>query len=148
MTGSDQDPVVPRWPNWLGLVVEDLEAARLFYGGVIGLEAIDAGDHWEQFDMGEQRIFELLRRDPDQVQYDHPRFQPGFAVADIEGARERLMALGAQQITDVEGGPEHGGYWCYFRDPEGHVFEISQLVPPPLDPPTVPGGRPPIASRP
>ncbi|HEX6399110.1 MAG TPA: VOC family protein [Actinomycetota bacterium] len=138
MTGSDQDPAVPRWPNWLGLVVEDLEVARRFYGDLIGLEPIDAGDHWVQFDMGEQRIFELLRRDPDQVQYEHPRFQPGFAVADIERARERLVALGARQVTDVEGGPEHGGYWCYFRDPGGHVFEISQLMPPPPDPPTVP----------
>jgi hypothetical protein len=51
-------------------------------------------------------------------------------------------------MTDVEGGPEHGGYWCYFRDPEGNVFEISQLVPPAPEPPTVPGAGPPIASRP
>jgi catechol 2,3-dioxygenase-like lactoylglutathione lyase family enzyme len=70
----------------------------------------------------------LLRRDPEQVQYDRARYQPGFAVADIERARERLIGLGAQQLTDVEGGREHGGFWCYFRDPEGHVFEISQLV--------------------
>lgn len=139
MTRAGQDPAVPRWPNWLGLVVEDLEAARRFYGEVIDLAPIDAGDHWVQFDMGEQRIFELLRREPDQVQYERARFQPGFAVGDIEAARERLVALGAQQMTEVEGGPEHGGYWCYFRDPEGHVFEISQVVPPPPDPPTVPG---------
>jgi predicted enzyme related to lactoylglutathione lyase len=46
MMGSDQEHAVPRWPNWLGLVVEDLEAARRFYGEAIGLEAIDAGDHW------------------------------------------------------------------------------------------------------
>lgn len=129
MTGSNVDGAVPRWPNRLGLAVEDLDAARRFYGEVLGIEAIDAGDHWVQFDMGEQRIFELLRRDPGQLQYERARFQPGFGVADIERARERLLTLGARQLTDVEGGPGHGGYWCYFRDPEGHVFEISQLVP-------------------
>ena len=139
MTPTHDDAAVARWPNWLGLVVDDLEAARRFYGEVIGLEAVDAGDRWVQFDMGDQRIFELLRRDPEQVQYERARFQPGFAVGDIERARERLIALGAQQVTEVEGGPEHGGFWCYFRDPEGHVFEISQLVPPAPDPSTVPG---------
>lgn len=139
MIASDAGDAIPRWPNWLGLVVEDLDAARRFYGEVLGLEASDAGEHWVQFDMGEQRILELLRRDPAQVQYERARFQPGFAVGDIEAARERLVALSAQQMTEVEGGPEHGGYWCYFRDPEGRVFEISQLVPPPPDPPTVPG---------
>jgi catechol 2,3-dioxygenase-like lactoylglutathione lyase family enzyme len=130
MTGPDQDGAVPRWPNWLGLVVDDLDAARRFYGEVLGLEAIDAGDDWVQFDMGEHRIFELLRRDSEQAQYERARFQPGFEVGDIHRARERLVALGARQVTEIEGGPEHGGYWCYFRDPEGHVFEISQSTPP------------------
>jgi predicted enzyme related to lactoylglutathione lyase len=125
-----EEGAAPRWPNWLGLVVEDLEGARRFYGAALSLDASAAGDDWVQFDMGEQRIFELLRRDPEQVQYDRARYQPGFAVADVERARERLLALGAQQLTDVEGGPEHGGFWCYFRDPEGHVFEISQLLGP------------------
>jgi predicted enzyme related to lactoylglutathione lyase len=135
VTGPDraEAEAVPGWPNWLGLVVDDLDLARRFYGEVLDLEAVDAGDHWVQFDMGEQRIFELLRRDVDQVQYEWPRFQPGFAVADIERARERLLVLGAKQLTDVEGGPEHGGYWCYLRDPEGNVFEISQLVSPGSD---------------
>jgi predicted enzyme related to lactoylglutathione lyase len=126
----NEEGAAPRWPNWLGLVVEDLEAARRFYGAALSLDASAAGDDWVQFDMGEQRIFELLRRDPEQVQYDRARYQPGFAVADVERARERLLALGAKQLTDVEGGPEHGGFWCYFRDPEGHVFEISQLLGP------------------
>jgi extradiol dioxygenase family protein len=64
VTGSDRDEAVPGWPNWLGLVVEDLEAARRFYGEVLGVEAMDAGDHWVQFDMGEQRIFECYGATP------------------------------------------------------------------------------------
>jgi len=128
----------PGWPNWLGLVVDDLGAARRFYAALFDLEEIDAGDDWVQFDLGDGRLFELLRRDPEQVQYERTRFQPGFGVADIERARERLLGLGAHQLTPVEGGPEHGGWWCYFRDPQGHVFELSQL--------TEPGSR--VASEP
>jgi predicted enzyme related to lactoylglutathione lyase len=125
---------IPRWPNWLGLVAEDLEAQRRFYREVFGLQEMDAGDHWVQFDLGDGRLFELLRRDDHQAQYERVRFQPGFAVGDIGLARERLITLGAEPVTEIEGGPEHGGYWCYFRDPEGNVFEISQLVPPGSEP--------------
>ena len=121
---------VPRWPSWLGLVVEDLDRERRFYAEVFGLEEDDAGDDWVQFDLGERRIFELLRRDPAQVQYERARFQPGFEVSDLDEACSRLIALGARQLTEVEGGPEHGGLWCYFRDPEGHVFEITERTPP------------------
>jgi catechol 2,3-dioxygenase-like lactoylglutathione lyase family enzyme len=132
---STSEPAVPRWPNWLGLVVDDLDGARRFYADVLGREPDETGDDWAQFDMGDGRIFELLRRDPDQIQYDRARFQPGFAVDDIADARERLLRLGARQLTDVEGGPEHGGVWCYFRDPQGHVFELSERIPPAPDSP-------------
>jgi catechol 2,3-dioxygenase-like lactoylglutathione lyase family enzyme len=121
---------LPRWPNWLGLVVDDLERQRRFYGEVLGLDEVDAAEDWVQFDLGGPNIFEILRRAAD-PQYDRPRFQPGFAVDDVHGARERLIALGAEPITDLEGGPESGGAWCYFRDPEGNVFEVSQRIEPP-----------------
>jgi catechol 2,3-dioxygenase-like lactoylglutathione lyase family enzyme len=119
---------IPRWPNWLGVVVDDLERQRRFYGEVLGLPEVDAGDDWVQFDMGGGNLFEVLLR-TSAPQYDRPRFQPGFAVDDVERARDRLVALGATQITEVEGGPASGGAWCYFRDPEGNVFEVSQRIP-------------------
>jgi len=121
----------PGWPDWLGLVVDDLGAARRFYTDLFGREPADAGADWIQFDLGDGRIFELLERDPAKVQYDEARFQPGFPVDDIERARDRLLGLGAEQLTEMEGGPEHGGFWCYFRDPQGHVFELTQPIPPP-----------------
>ena len=121
----------PGWPDWLGLVVDDLGAARRFYTDLFGREPADAGADWIQFDLGDGRIFELLERDPARVQYDVARFQPGFPVEDIERARDRLLGLGAEQLTEMEGGAEHGGFWCYFRDPQGHVFELTQPIPPP-----------------
>ena len=126
---SDQEDALPRWPNWLGVVVEDLEEQRAFYGGVLGLAESDAGDDWVQFDMGGPNLFELVRKS-DEPQYNDSRFQPGFAVGDIQSARARLIAHGAEAITEIEGGPGSDGYWCYFRDPEGNVFELSQRLAP------------------
>ena len=128
----------PGWPDWLGLVVDDLEGARRFYADLLGREPAGTGDDWVQFDMGEDRIFELLRRDDGRAQYERTRFQPGFPVDDLSAARDRLVGLGAKQLSDVEGGPEHGGLWCYFRDPQGHVFELTQPIPP-RSPPPAPG---------
>jgi predicted enzyme related to lactoylglutathione lyase len=116
-----------RWPNWLGLVVEDLQAQRKFYRDVMGLKELGGGDGWVHFDMGFPNMLELLQRS-DEPQYDRARFQPGFAVADINAARAQLVERGIEAVTEIEGGPESGGYWCYFRDPEGNMFEISQRL--------------------
>jgi predicted enzyme related to lactoylglutathione lyase len=115
------------WPNWIGLVVEDLDVQRAFYRDVLGLPELDAGADWVQFDMGFPNILELIRRS-DEPEYDRPRFQPGFAVADIHAVRNLLIARGAAPVSEIGGGPDAQGYWCYFRDPEGNVFEISQRL--------------------
>jgi catechol 2,3-dioxygenase-like lactoylglutathione lyase family enzyme len=94
-----------------------------------------------QFDLGDRRVFELLRRDPGRIRYGRTRFQPGSPVEDIDRARDRLLALGAEQLTEMEDGPEHGGLWCYFRDPQGHVFELTQPIPASLPAPD-PSGHP------
>jgi catechol 2,3-dioxygenase-like lactoylglutathione lyase family enzyme len=120
------DPAL-RWPNWIGVVCEDLDAQRRFYGEVLGLPELDAGDGWVQFDFGWPNMLELLAR-TDQPQYDRVRVQVGFAVDDIEASGEALVTRGVEAITAVEGGAEAGGAWRYFRDPEGNVFEITQRL--------------------
>jgi predicted enzyme related to lactoylglutathione lyase len=115
------------WPNWLGVVVEDMAAQRRFYRDALGLKELGAGDDWVHFDMGFPNILELLERSDD-PQYDRPRFQPGFAVEDIHATHARLIRQGVDAFTEIAGGPEAQGYWCYFRDPEGNVFEISQRL--------------------
>jgi predicted enzyme related to lactoylglutathione lyase len=129
MSSEQEEGPLPRWPNWLGIVVEDLEGQRRFYRSVLGIAELDAGEDWVQFDMGGPNLLELLRRN-DRPQYDRLRFQPGFAVGDIHAARARLIEHGAEAITEIEGGRGSGGYWCYFRDPEGNVFELSQRLAP------------------
>ena len=115
------------WPNWIGVVVEDLAAARRFYRDVLGLAEMGGSDQWVQFDMGFPNVLELLQRSDD-PEYDRPRYQVGFAVEDIETTRRELVQRGVEALTEIDGGPESGGYWCYFRDPEGNVFELSQRL--------------------
>jgi catechol-2,3-dioxygenase len=114
------------WPNWIGVVAEDLEAQRQFYRDVLGLHELQAGDDWVWFDMGSGRLFELLALDAERLQYSAVRYQTGFTVEDIRSAAKEMAARGVEQVTDIEGGIESHQYWCYFRDPEGNVFEITQ----------------------
>jgi len=113
------------WPCWIGVVADDLDRQRRFYGDVLGFTEIAAGADWVHFDMGESRLLEIVRRSG-QPQYDQARYQVGYAVEDIEAAREQLIELGVQPVSDLEGSSADGGRWCYFRDAEGNVFELKE----------------------
>ena len=113
------------WPCWVGVVAEDLEMQRQFYHDVLGLAELAAGPGWAQFDFGGSGVLELVQRSSE-PQYDQARYQVGYAVADIESARDHLVSLGVRQVTDIEGDAHAGGRWCYFRDAEGNIFEIKE----------------------
>jgi hypothetical protein len=75
--------------------------------------------------LGHDCVLELVQRSAE-PQYDRARYQVGYAVADIESARDRLVSSGVQQVTEIEGEAAAGGRWCYFRDAEGNIFEIKE----------------------
>jgi predicted enzyme related to lactoylglutathione lyase len=108
------------WPTWIGVVADDLEGLAAFYES-LGVARNEGDAESIQIDFN-GRTFEILQRS-DEPQYDQRRFQVGFDVADIEAAREALIAAGAEPISDIEGSDNR---WAYFRDPEGNVFEITQ----------------------
>lgn len=118
----EEGPVL-EWPRWIGVVVEDLERQRRFWGDLLGVPEAGSGPDYVEFDIGDGRTFEVIRRSED-PEYDRPRFQVGFAVDDIERARAELIRRGVEPITDIIEG--EGSSWAYFRDPEGNVFEITQ----------------------
>jgi len=115
-----------QWPTWIGIVCEELDAQRRFYREVLGLQETGSGDGWVHFEFG-SNLLELIQRDPS-PEYEQPRYQVGYTVEDIEAARDHLLAAGAEQISEIEGGAGQRNRWCYFRDPEGNVFEITQWV--------------------
>jgi catechol 2,3-dioxygenase-like lactoylglutathione lyase family enzyme len=112
------------WPAWIGVVAEDLDAQTAFYRDVLGMREVDRSEEWVQLDL-DGRKFEILAKTQD-PQYDERRVQIGFEVADIRDAADRLVARGVERISEIERDPESGSSWCYFRDPEGNVFEITQ----------------------
>jgi len=89
------------------------------------LAELAAGADWVQFDFGEQGVLELVQRSAE-PQYNQVRYQVGYAVADIESARDQLASRGVRLVSEVEGDAASGGRWCYFRDPEGNIFEIKE----------------------
>jgi len=111
------------WPTWMGVVVDDMEKMAAFYEA-LGMPRTDAGRDWIQLDL-DGLTFEILARSR-KPEYDARRYQVGFDVEDIEAARAALVAAGAEAISDVKGNPEGTNRWCYLRDPEGNVFEITQ----------------------
>jgi predicted enzyme related to lactoylglutathione lyase len=113
------------WPSWIGVVADDLDRQRRFYGAVLGFTEIAEGPDWVQFDLGGERLLEIVQRSG-QPQYDQARYQVGYAVEDIDAAREQLISLGVQVVSDLEGSASAGGRWCYFRDAEGNVFELKE----------------------
>jgi catechol 2,3-dioxygenase-like lactoylglutathione lyase family enzyme len=117
-----------RWPTWIGVVVDDLERQRRFYRDIMGFREGARSGRWVHFEVPGGGLFELIQREQ-APQYDTKRFQVGFAVKDIHAARDQLVRRGAVPISEIEG-EESGSrnLWCYFRDPEGNVFEITQWL--------------------
>ena len=113
------------WPTWIGVVVEDLERQRRFWSELLGQKETASGADFVHFDLPGGRIFELIERSG-APEYDHPRFQVAFAVEDIEEAREQLIWRGAEPITEIVEDPHSP--WTDFKDPEGNVFAIKQLL--------------------
>jgi catechol 2,3-dioxygenase-like lactoylglutathione lyase family enzyme len=111
------------WPTWIGVVVQDLEGQRRFWGNLLGLSEAASGPDFVHWDLGQGRSFELIERS-EAPEYDRPRFQVGFAVDDIEAVRDELIRRGVEPVTNIVRGEDFS--WAYFRDPEGNVFEITQ----------------------
>ena len=120
------DGLALRWPIWIGVVCEDLEAQRHFYRDVLGLSELRAGDGWVWFDF-DGKLLELLAKAP-LPQYDRRRVSFAFEVDDIRSARAELIHRGVEPVTEIEGGPESLQYWAYFKDAEGNFFELVQRL--------------------
>jgi predicted enzyme related to lactoylglutathione lyase len=115
------------WPTWIGVVVDDLQAQRTFWGEMLGVPEDHAGAGFAHFILPTGEIFEVIERS-ETPEYDGRRFQVGFEVADIEVARAELIRRGVTAISEImeAGSPDP---WAYFLDPEGNVFEIKQRKP-------------------
>jgi catechol 2,3-dioxygenase-like lactoylglutathione lyase family enzyme len=117
------------------LVVSDLDRSRTWYTDVLGAKlhreyggdssVLSFNGSWLLLVTGgeptEDKPGITLAPPPDPGRLDH-LFT--IRVRDCRGAYETLVARGAEFLTPPR---DHGAETrCFFRDPDGHLFEISE----------------------
>ena len=113
-----------------GFAVDDIEAARSFYTGVLGLEVTEENGMLTLQLAGDRPTLVYPKDDHEPATYTILN----FPVDDIDAAAEGLMERGVAFET-YEGAPqdekgimrEYGPPIAWFRDPAGNILSIIQL---------------------
>ena len=120
-------------PDYVILIVEDLDRALHFYSGVLGLRLGHRSGDYAQLDTGTTRLALYTRSAMAQTlgmplvapTANAPGFEIGFKVADVDAAFNELVGRGALPVVP----PTHrfwGQRTAYVRDPDGHLVELAQ----------------------
>lgn len=120
------------------LVADDIEASKRFYSHVLGAEL------YREYG-GTSLVYSFLGSwllvvtggaptpDKPTVTFEAPanpdRVSAAFTirVKDCQKTYDELSARGAQFLTPPMMAEQGGEVRCFFRDPSGHLFEISQV---------------------
>lgn len=114
--------------------VDDLERAKQFYGGILGLDVVERDEGLELHIAGSTPVFVYPSNN-----YTAPKHTVlNFPVDDIEVAVDELVARGVtiEQYdmpglkTDERGifrGDEGPRAIAWFKDPAGHVLSVLQV---------------------
>lgn len=116
------------------LVVSDVDRSRAWYTDVLGASVYRAYEGSVVLQFNEAWLLLVAGGEPTDdkpgvtlaVPDDPNRISHLFTirVPDCRGAYERLRGRGAEFLTPpIDNGPETR---CFFRDPDGHLFEISE----------------------
>ncbi|MDA2919383.1 VOC family protein [Desulfobacterota bacterium AH_259_B03_O07] len=120
-------------PDYVVLIVEDLDITLNFYTEVLGLKLKHRSGDYAQMDTGATRLGFYTRsamaktlgktlRPPTD---DAPGFEIGFKVADVDAAYNELVKKGASPM--VAPTTRHWGQRsAYVSDPDGHLIELAQ----------------------
>ena len=122
-----------RAPDYVVLVVADLDRSLEFYVDVLGLELGHRSGPYAQLATGPTRVAlyeraamaETLGRPLVAPSDDAPGFELGFKVPDCDAAYRELRERGA--VTAAEPTDRAWGQrTAYVRDPDGHLVELAQ----------------------
>ncbi|HEX8380883.1 MAG TPA: VOC family protein [Allosphingosinicella sp.] len=129
-------------PFHLAFPVHDLEAARAFYGGLLGCPEGRSADEWIDFDFFGHQIVAHL--DPGMERKRHhnpvdghdvpvPHFGAVLDMAAWEALAERLKAAGCEFVIEptirFRGRPGEQAT-MFFLDPSGNALEIKAMADP------------------
>jgi lactoylglutathione lyase len=120
-------------PDYIVLIVRDLDRALDFYTGVLGLPLGHRSEDYAQLQTGATRLAlytrsamaKTLAMPLEPPAPNAPGFEIGFKVADVDVAFAELVAHGAPPVA-----PPTDRFWgqrtAYIRDPDGHLVELAQ----------------------
>lgn len=124
------------WPGGISaitLFVDDLEAAKRFYGEVFGLPVVFEDDDSTVFDFGNTIINllkttaagDLIEPGPVASRDAGSRLQLTIEVDDVDAMCDELAARGVVLLNGPIDRP-WGLRTASFADPGGHIWEIAQ----------------------
>lgn len=127
-------------PFHLAFPVNDLEASRAFYGGLLGCPEGRSSDHWIDFDLfGHQIVAHLSDKVEDPAPTNavdgHDVPVPHFGVVldtdQWKALAEKLRAAGVEFVIEpyvrFEGQPGEQAT-MFFRDPSGNALEFKAFA--------------------
>jgi extradiol dioxygenase family protein len=131
------DSPIPRFH--LAMPVDDLDAARHFYGQVLGLEQGRSSDTWIDWNLrGHQFVTHVA---PERAQRIHnpvdghavpvPHFGLILTVEEFQTFAERLKAAGTEFVIEpyVRFQGQTGEQWTmFFLDPAGNALEFKAFA--------------------
>jgi extradiol dioxygenase family protein len=131
------DSPIPRFH--LAMPVDDLDAARTFYGEVLGLKQGRSADTWVDWDLyGHQFVTHLAPERPKRIHnpvdghdVPVPHFGLILTVAAFHGLAERLRTAGTEFVIEpyVRFEGHKGEQWTMFlHDPAGNALEFKAFA--------------------
>jgi lactoylglutathione lyase len=120
-------------PDYVVLIVEDLDRALKFYADILGLRLGHRSGEYAQLDTGSTRLALYTREAMSKTlgialqrpDVDAAAFEIGFKVKDVDTAFAELVQRGAAPVTSPINRP-WGQRTGYVRDPDGHLVELAQ----------------------
>jgi lactoylglutathione lyase len=123
-------------PDYIILIVENLDRALVFYTEVLGLKLGHRSGDYAQLDTGKTRLALYTRHAMASTlgmslaapSSETPGFEIGFKVANVDDAVRELLARGAK-LAAAPADRFWGQRTAYVRDPDGHLIELAQALP-------------------
>jgi catechol 2,3-dioxygenase-like lactoylglutathione lyase family enzyme len=113
--------------SWLGVGVEDFNAALSFFTTVLGLRPIVVDERGVAIlHVANGQLLEIFGPGTNGYELNSPPVV-SFEVDDVAAARDELLANDVEVIGDI--GSWNGFEWAYFRGPAGRVFSIKKTPP-------------------
>ncbi len=125
--------------DYVVVIISDLEKSLHFYTKILGLPLhhVAPNGKFAELDTGVTHVALYTReamsdtlgheiQAPDKA---HPGFELGFKVEDVDAAYAEAVAAGAQEAV-VPTTKFWGQRTAYVYDPDGHLIEFAQDLPP------------------